>query len=167
MERSGARCYSRGMSRRPLPAAFAAVLEAAGFARHAAAGGTDAYRRPARAPWLIEARQGGDGAGHVDVALTLAGAGAAALVGPVHRALSPAALASALPDITASLEALAEAAERLRCPDCNGLEALREDEAGAYLACGQPRRGRRPFDGGGARCRRNLVMAALIVYGGG
>jgi hypothetical protein len=156
------------MSRRPVSAAFAAVLEAAGFARHAAAGtgGLDAYRRPARAPWLIEARQGGDGVGgHVDVALTLAGAEAAALVGPVHRALSPAALASALPDIIASLEALAEAAERLRCPDCNGLEALQEDEAGPYLACGQPRRGRRPFDGGGARCRRNLVMAALIVYG--
>jgi hypothetical protein len=148
-------------------AAYAAVLEASGFVRDAGGRGTDgpgAFRRPARAPWLIEARQVGDGAGHVDVALTLAGAGAGALVGPVHRALSPAALASALPDITASLEALAEAAERLRCPDCNGLETLREDESGAYLACGQPRRGRRPFDGGGARCRRNLVMAALIVY---
>jgi hypothetical protein len=156
------------VSRPALSATYAAVLEAAGFARHAPGGpdGPDAYRRPARAPWLIEARGGGSGdPGHVDVALTLERA--AALVGPVHRALSPAVLASALPDIVASLEALADAAERLRCPDCNGLERLEEDGAGPYLACGQVRRGRRPFDHakGGARCRRNLVMSALIVYG--
>jgi hypothetical protein len=154
------------MARPPFPAAYAAVLEAAGFSRDpiAAASASDAWRRPARAPWVIEARPSGDGASHLDVGLTLPGPGAAALLGPVHRALSPSALAAALADITASLEALADAAERLRCPDCNGLEAIREGEGGPFLACGQPRRGRRPFDGATRRCRRDLVMAALVVH---
>lgn len=155
------------MPKAPFPPGYAAVLEAAGFSRTAigAAIPSDAWRRPARAPWVIEARPSGDGASHVDVGLTLPGPGAAALLGPVHRTLSPSALAAALADITASLEALADAAERLRCPDCNGLEALRESEDGPFVACGQPRRGRRPFDGATRRCRRDLVMAALVVHG--
>jgi hypothetical protein len=146
-------------------AAFAGVLEAAGFARLAAAGAgavVEIHRRAAGGPFVIEARASGEG--HVDVGLTLPSP-RAPLVGPVHRALSPGALASALPDILASLEALADAAERLRCPDCNGLEAIHEGEDGPFIACGQPRRGRRPFDGAEKRCRRDLVMAALIVHG--
>lgn len=152
------------MAERHIPLAYAVVLEAAGFSRAALAGGPDAWRRSARAPWLVEARSSADGAAHVDVGLTVPGAGAAPLLGPVHRALSPAALAAALPDVLASLEALADAAERLRCPDCNGLEAVRDGECGAFLACGQPRRGRKPFDGAAKRCRRDLVMAALVVH---
>jgi hypothetical protein len=152
------------MVERPIPPAYADVLEAAGFARAAPSGATGPWRRPACAPWVIEARPSADGAGHVDMGLTLPRGVAAALLGPVHRALSPAALAAALPDVVASLEALAEAAERLRCADCNGLEAVQDGEDGSFLACNQPRRGRKPFDGAARRCRRDLVMAALVVH---
>jgi hypothetical protein len=146
---------------------YAAPLAAAGFARHRVAGGTPAerevYRRPARGRWVLQAHQEGQGAGHVDVGVTL-DVGTGALIGPVHRALSPAALAAALPHITASLEALALAAESLRCPDCNAWDVMKDGEDGPYLACGQQRGGRRPFDRADRRCRRNLVMAPLIVH---
>ena len=152
------------MPRRTRTTAYAGVLEAAGFAPLAAArAGVEIHRRPARGPFVIEARRA-HGEGHVDLGLTLPSP-RAPLVGPVHRALSPEALSSALPDIVASLEALAMAAEQLRCPDCDGLEAIHENEEGPFIACGQARRGRRPFDGAERRCRRDLVMAALIVHG--
>jgi hypothetical protein len=155
------------MSRRSVNPEYAAALAAAGFSRHVVTAGTarelDVYRRPAQGHWFVEARQEGPGDGHVDVGLTLE-PGGGALIGPVHRALSAAALASALPHITASLEALAEAAERLRCPTCKSWAVVNEGEGGPFLACGQPMRSRRPFDGTIHTCRRNLVMSALIVY---
>jgi hypothetical protein len=144
---------------------YAAVLTGAGFRRHPLGGRpaeVDVYRRPAPGRWALEARQEGRG-GHVDVGLTLE-PGGGTLVGPVHRALSAPALASALPHITASLEALAAAAESLRCPECQSWEVMREGKDGPFLACGQPRRGRKPFDRTVRLCRRNLVVAALIVY---
>ena len=154
------------MSRRSVDPEYAAALAAAGFRRHVIAAGTageiDVYRRPAQGRWLLEARQEGPGDGHVDVGLTL-DPGGGALIGPVHRALSAAALASALPHITASLEALAEAAERMRCPNCKSWAVVNEGEGGPFLACGQPT-SRTPFAGTIHTCRRNLVMSALIVY---
>ncbi len=151
----------------PMPPEYAAPLAAAGFARLVLAAGSPAerevYRRAARGRWVLQARRDGEGVGHVDVGLTLE-VGTGALIGPVHRALSPVALAAALPHITASLEALAAAAESLRCPDCNAWDVLKEGEDGAYLACGEQRRGRRPFDQADRRCRRSLVMAPLIVH---
>ncbi len=151
------------MPRRSTASEVAAALAAAGFHRHDAAGGTAGeravFRRPAQGRWVLEARHDG---GHVDVGLTLEDAGGV-LIGPVHRALSPAALASALPHITASLESLAAAAESLRCPKCNAWAVRKEGEDGPFLACGQPK-GRKPFSRGVTRCRRSLVMSALIVY---
>lgn len=155
------------MARPPMPPEYAAPLAAAGFTRQVLARGSpserEVYRRAARGRWVLQAHLEGEGAGHVDVGLTLE-PGTGALVGPVHRALSPAALAAALPHITASLEALAVAAESLRCPDCNAWDVMKEGEDGAYLACGQQRRGRRPFDLVDRRCRRHLVMAPLVVH---
>lgn len=144
----------------------ASELAGAGFRRHVIAAGTpgehDVYRRPAQGRWMIEARHEGDG--HVDLGLTLDREGGV-LVGPVHRALSAAALASALAHITASLDALAEAAESLRCPSCNAWAVMSDGPDGPFLGCGQPVRSRTPFDRTIRRCRRNLVLAALIVYG--
>jgi hypothetical protein len=155
------------MSRWSLGTEYAAALAGAGFSRHLRAGATGAgpevYRRPVRARWCLEARLGEGRHGFVDVGLTLEPRGGI-LVGPIHRSLSPAALALALPHIVASLEALAQAAESLRCPDCNSGEALQEGPDGPFLACSQPRSGRRPFDTTVQICRRNLVMGALIVY---
>ncbi len=153
------------MSPRRPEAEAVAALRRAGFRRHVAAGApgvAPAYRRPGPGHWFLEARQHGDD-GPVDVALTIDAPGGA-LVGPVHRALSAAALSSALPHIVSSLEALARAAESLRCPDCSSWPLLAEGEDGPTLACGEPRRGRRPFDRAVRRCRRTLVISALIVY---
>lgn len=151
----------------PMLPEYAAPLAAAGFTRRVVAAGSPAerevYRRPARGRWVLQAHREGTGAGHVDVGLTLE-VGTGALIGTVHRALSPAALAAALPHITESLDALAAAAESLRCPDCNAWDVMREGEDGPYLACGQQRKGRRPFDRSDRRCRRNLIMAPLIVH---
>ncbi len=159
--------YSKKMSLRPVSPAIAAALSAAGFCRHLVAEGTagelDVYRRPAQGRWFVEAREDGDRGGHVDVGLTMDSPGGA-LMGPIHRALSAAALAAALPHITASLTALAEAAESLRCPDCSSWPVMKEGDDGPFLACGEPRRGRRPFDRALRTCRRNLVLSALIVY---
>jgi hypothetical protein len=88
-----------------------------------------------------------------------------ALVGPVHRALSEAALASALPHIVASLEALARAADSLRCPTCNSWPVMKDGADGPILACPQPAAGRNPFDATVRPCRRHLVMGGLIVHG--
>ncbi len=148
---------------------YAAALAGAGFRHQAVAAGTasrepEVYRRPAEGRWFLEARPGEDGAGHIDVGLTL-DAGGGLLIGPIHRALSPAALASALPHIVASLEALAVAAESLRCPRCNSWAVMKDGADGPYLACGKARRNRKPFQQTIQKCRRNLVMAALIVYG--
>jgi hypothetical protein len=144
----------------------ASALAGAGFRRHVIAAGApgehEVYRRQAHGPWVLEARREGDG--HVDVGLTLDSEGGA-LIGPVHRALSAAALASALPHITASLEALAGAAESLRCPSCKSWAVMTEGADGPFLACGQPVRSRKPLDRTIRRCRRNLVLAALFVYG--
>ncbi len=156
------------MPLRPVSPEYAAALADAGFRRHViAAAGTagelDVYRRPALERWVLEARQEGEGDGHVDVALTL-DPGGGALIGPIHRALSADALSSALPHITASLEALAEAAEALRCPTCTSWAVVSDGDGSPFLACGQPMRSRRPFDRTIRMCRRNLVMSALIVY---
>ncbi len=144
----------------------ASALAGAGFQRHVVATGTpaerEAYRRPAQGPWALEARCDADG--HVDVGLAL-GAEGGVLIGPVHRTLSAAALASALPHIVASLETLAGAAESLRCPTCKSWAVMTEGDDGPFLACGQASRGRRPFEQTIRRCRRNLALAALIVYG--
>jgi hypothetical protein len=147
---------------------FAAALTAAGFRAEvlAAAKGapaTEVYRRPAQGRWFLEARHGGDRTRHVDVGLTV-DAGGGPFIGPVHRALSPAALASALPHIVASLEALATTAESLRCPRCNSWAVAREGEEGPFLACGHPRKTRKPFDPVVRRCRRDLVMAGLVLH---
>lgn len=144
----------------------ASALAAAKFRRHVVAAGTagehDVYRRPAPGRWFLEARC--EDEGHVDVGLTLDREGGA-LIGPIHRTLSAAALASALPDITASLEAVAEAAESLRCPTCNSWAVMSEGADGPFLSCAQPVRSRRPLQRTHGRCRRNLVLAALIVHG--
>ncbi len=144
----------------------AAALAAARFGRHVVAAGTaeehDVYRRPAQGRWFLEARHEADG--YVDVGLTLDQEGGA-LIGPIHRALSPAALAAALPDITASLEAVAAAAESLRCPTCNAWAVMSEGADGPFLSCAQPVRSRKPLQRAHGRCRRNLVLSPLIVHG--
>lgn len=155
-------------TRTSVSAPFAAALAGAGFQRRVLAqrpeGELDAWRRPAPAGWVVEAHEERDPeGGWVDVGLTL-DSGRGALLGPVHRALSPAALVSALPHVVASLEALAAASEALRCPDCVLGESLAEDADGPYLACGQPGRGRRSFDRTLRRCRRDLVLATLVVH---
>lgn len=155
-------------SRRPVSPPYAAVLSAAGFVRRATPGGAaaalDAWDRPAPGGFTIEAHEEeGAGERHLDVGLT-PDPGRGALLGPVHRLLSVAALEAALPDLLASLEALASAAESLRCPDCRSGEVLTADADGPYLACGQPGRGRRSFDRVVRRCRRDLVMAMLVVH---
>ncbi len=161
-----ARRYGSLVRLHPMTPDHASALAGAGFRRHVIATGTqeerEVYRRPARGPWFLEARREGDG--HVDVGLTLDSEGGV-LVGPVHRALSAAALAAALPHITASLETLAGAAESLRCPECKSWAVMTEGADGPFLACGQTIRGRRPFDRAIRRCRRNLALASLIVYG--
>jgi hypothetical protein len=146
----------------------AAALDHAGFRRHVVTGGTasralEVYRRPTVGRWFLEARQEGEGAGHVDVGLTLE-EGGGMLIGPIHRALSVAALASALPHIVESLEALAAAAESLRCPKCNSWAVMKEGSGGPYLACGEARRTRKPLERTIRKCRRNLIMAALIIH---
>ena len=55
---------------------YRAALADAGFRRQIAAGGSaspgsEVYRLPAEGRWFLEARQGGEGACHVDVGLTL------------------------------------------------------------------------------------------------
>jgi hypothetical protein len=154
--------------RGPVSAPFAAALAEAGFQRRVITRGprgeVDAWRRPAPGGWVIEAHEEvSASASYVDVGLTL-DSGRGTLLGPVHRALSPSALASALPHVTASLEALAAATDTLRCPDCTSGESLAEDAEGPFLACGQPGRGRRTFDRSVRRCRRDLVMAMLVVH---
>jgi|RifCSP16_2_1023846.scaffolds.fasta_scaffold47641_2 hypothetical protein len=147
---------------------YAAALAGAGFRPEVVAPGagspaTEVYRRPAEGRWFLEARHGGDRAQHLDVGLTV-DTGGGPFIGPVHRALTPAALASALPHIVASLEALATAAESLRCPRCTSWPAMKEGADGPFLACAHPRRPRRPFDPEVRRCRRDLVMAGLILH---
>jgi hypothetical protein len=147
---------------------YASTLAAGGFRVEVVAAGAgspaiEVYRRPAEGRWFLEARHGGERARHVDVGLTV-DAGGGPFIGPVHRALTPAALASALPHIVASLEALATAAESLRCPRCNSWAVAKEGEAGPFLACAHPRKTRRPFDSVVRRCRRDLVMAKLVLH---
>jgi len=145
--------------------AFAAALTGAGFERVAtvgAAGGMEVFRRPAPGRWSLEARQGDEG--HVDVGLTVDREGGP-LLGPIHRALSPAALATAIPHIVASLEALAQAADSLRCPDCSSWPVVKQGADGPYLACGEPATARRPFDTTDQPCRRYLVMGGVVVHG--
>ncbi len=150
----------------PLGGDYAAALKASGFRRNVLAGGAppreiDVYRRPAEGRFWLEARQEGDS---VDVGLTVEPAGGL-LIGPIHRALSAQALASALPHIVEALEALATTAESLRCPNCHSWAVMKGGPDGPYLACGQARGTRTPFSTLVRRCRRSLVMSALIVYG--
>jgi hypothetical protein len=144
----------------------ASALVAARFKRHVIGAGTarehDVYRRSAHGRWFLEARH--ERGGYVDVGLTLDREGGG-LIGPIHRALSATALASALPDITASLEAIAQAAESIRCPTCHSWAVMHDGADGPFLGCSQPPRTRRPFDGKVTRCRRNLVLSPLILYG--
>jgi hypothetical protein len=153
------------MAPRPIARPYAAALKAGGFRQHVVSGGTageiDVYRRPAEGRWSLEARQD---EGTVDIGLTV-DAGGGLLIGPIHRALSPSALASALPHIVESLSALAATAESLRCPRCNSWAVMRDSAEGPYLACGQARAARRPLERTVRRCRRSLAMTALIVYG--
>jgi hypothetical protein len=158
-----AKCYSGRVSGGDGQTPWAAILLAEGFAPHGPSR-APSFRRPVREPWAIEARAAGP-EGPVDVWLTVAASAAGVLVGPVHRVLSRAALRAALPHVVAALEALANAAEGLRCSECNELGVLAQDEGGAFLACGRPGRGRRPFDRRVRRCRRSLVMTSLVVYG--
>jgi len=141
------------------------ALAAFGFQRLAAsAGARDAVRwRPVQGRWGIEVVAAPAGLPAVDLGLTVE-PGRGALVGPVHRAPSAAALAAALPCIVASLEALAAVAESLRCPDCHTWEVMRIGTDGPYLACGEAPRGRRPFARTEGPCRRNLSMKALVLY---
>jgi len=160
--------YSYGVPLRSIDRDHAAALARAGFHRHVVTGGTasrelEVYRRRADGRWFLEAHQDGDGAGHVDVGLTLE-EGGGLLIGPIHRALSVAALTSALPHIVESLEALAAAAESLRCPKCNSWAVMKEGSEGPYLACGGAPRTRKPFDRTIRKCRRNLIMAALVIH---
>jgi hypothetical protein len=55
-------------------------------------------------------------------------------------------------------------AESLRCPRCNSWAVAREGEEGPFLACGHPRKTRKPFDPVVRRCRRDLVMAGLVLH---
>lgn len=156
------------MPQRCIGREYGAALAGAGFRRQVVASGSassasEVYRRPAEGRWFLEARQEGEGAGHVDVGLTL-DTGGGLLIGPIHRALSAAALASALPHIIESLEALAAAAESLRCPSCKSWAVMEEGGDGPYLACGGGRKTRKPFESAVRRCRRDLIMAALIVH---
>jgi len=148
---------------------FASALTRAGFQRQLVApeaeGALDVYRRPVLGHWFLEARQEGGSPGHVDVGLTIDVEGGA-LIGPVHRALSATALASALPHIIASLEALARAADSLRCPACNSWPVVRDGVDGPFLACSRATMSRNPFDTTTRPCRRYLVMGGLVVHGG-
>ena len=156
------------MPPRSIDRKYRPALADAGFRRQIAAGGSaspgsEVYRLPAEGRWFLEARQGGEGACHVDVGLTL-DTGGGVLIGPVHRALSAGALATALPHIVESLKALAAAAESLRCPSCNSWAVMEEGGDGPYLACGGARKTRKPFQSAVRRCRRDLIMAALIIH---
>ncbi len=157
------------MPRHRVAPEYASALSRAGFQRRLvtpeAEGALDVYRRPVLGRWFLEARQEGGSPGHVDVGLTVDVEGGA-LVGPVHRALSAAALASALPHIVASLEALARAGDSLRCPDCKSWPVMRDGVGGPFLACSRPTTSRKPFDTTVRPCRRHLVMGGVIVHGG-
>ncbi|HSN93293.1 MAG TPA: hypothetical protein VLS93_18830 [Anaeromyxobacteraceae bacterium] len=154
------------MSHRGLGDGYDAALSRAGFQRWLALPETSTvvYRRAAPGHWFLEARLPEGGAGHVDVGLA-AGGQVRGLVGPVHRALSAAALASALPAIVASLESLAGAADVLRCPTCHGWPVTSEGPEGSFLACGQAGPGRNPFDTSTQPCRRHLGTPGLVVHG--
>ncbi len=147
---------------------YAAALLRAGFVRHGVARpgpqGAEVYRRAAPGSWSLEARPHGSA---VDVGLTLEPPGAGALIGPVHRALSPAALSAALPEIVASLEALAGTSQMLRCPGCNSWVVMQDGRSGPFLSCAGTRRRRRPFADRHRveKCRGNLAMPALLIHG--
>jgi hypothetical protein len=144
---------------------YAAALDRAGFQRELVGteGAVDVYRRPVLGRWFVEARQDGGWTGHVDVGLTVDREGGA-LIGPIHRALSAAALASALPHIVPSLEALARAAESLRCPACASWPVVQDGADGPFLACGNPTSPRKPFQTKVWPCRRYLLMGGVIVH---
>jgi len=148
----------------------AVALSGAGFHPHLVKSGFipgaldfEVHRRPSAGRWSLEAQQGDS---QVDVGLTLE-AGGGKLIGPIHRAFSPSGLVAALPSIIRSLDELAAADHKLRCPECNSWTVLKVGKYGPFLSCDQARKTHKSFDGvrfKDLRCRGTLPMRALHLY---
>ncbi len=151
------------MARLSVSPEYAAVLVEAGFRPHVVRGliELEVYRRPARGRWFLQAQVDHDG--RIDVGLTQ-DAGWGAFIGPIHRAKSASALACALPDIVKSLEDLATADHKLRCPDCNSWTVMKSGKNGPVLSCAQLRRAAKS-SGEAQTCRGTLRMTALHIHG--
>ncbi len=155
------------MARLSLSPDYVAPLVDAGFRPHLVRGllEFEVYRRRAGGRWFLQAQV--DDGGRVDVGLTQ-GAGWGAFIGPIHRANSAPALARALPEIVRSLEALAAADHKLRCPRCNSWTVMKNGEDGPLLSCAQPRKALEPLDDASCEdpsCRGTSPLRALHVYG--
>jgi hypothetical protein len=156
------------MARLSLNSEYVAPLVDAGFCRHVVRGllEFEVYRRPAEGRWFLQAQIEDDG--RVDVGLAQ-DVGWGTFIGPIHRAGSASALARALPDIVRSLEALAAADYKLRCPRCRSWTVVRSGEGGPILSCAQRRKPRAlDDDEEGSQeppCGGTLPLRALHVHG--
>lgn len=157
------------MALRSVAPAFASVLSSAGFEMEPTAGellAIEVYRLPARGEWVIEARDlDGEGA-QVELGLVLRG-GDGGIIGPVHRAFSPAALEKALPKIVSALASLASEENKVKCAACGSWTVLKTGRYGPFLSCDQARRVRRTFDGMTYKdlaCRGTVALKALWEY---
>ena len=151
------------MARLSVSPEYVTALVGAGFRPHVVRGllELEVYRRPAQGRWFLQAQVDHDG--HVDVGLTQE-AGWGAFIGPIHRAESASALACALPDIVKSLEDLAAAEHKLRCPRCHAWTVMRNGKNGPFLSCAQVRKAPQA-SGDFLTCRGTLPMTALHIHG--
>jgi hypothetical protein len=154
------------MARLSLNPEYVASLLDAGFRLHVVRGllEFEVYIRKASGRWFLQAQIGHDG--HLDVGLTQ-DAGWGSFIGPIHRASSASALGRALPEIIRSLEALAAADYRLRCPRCDSWTAMRNGRDGPVLTCSRRGSLQRPADDAshdGEPCRGTLPLPALHVH---
>jgi hypothetical protein len=154
------------MARLSLKSDYLAHLVGAGFCPRVVRGllEFEVYRRPAEGRWFLQAQFEADG--RVDVGLTQ-DVGWGNFIGPIHRATSAAALARALPDIIRSLEDLAAADYKLRCPKCRSWTVVRSGEDGPVLSCAQRRRHSQLDDDAAEEppCRGTLPLRALHIHG--
>ncbi|OFX24973.1 MAG: hypothetical protein A2V77_24180 [Anaeromyxobacter sp. RBG_16_69_14] len=150
------------MARLSVSPEYVAALVEAGFCPHVVRGliELEVYRRPAHDRWFLQAQVDNDG--HIDVGLTQ-DAGWGAFIGPIHRAESASALARALPEIVRSLEELATADYRLRCPRCNSWTVMRNGKNGPFLSCTQLRKAAESSDEA-VTCQGTLRMTALYIH---